>query len=81
MNKAKAVKEILDEMRNSIRDEIFLAFRAIEQLGVPDAEADRLLADQLLDILMDIFPDRFPELHRRAKAMYAANGGKVPTSV
>ena len=81
MNKAEAVKEILDEMRDNIHGEIFSAFRAIEQLGVPDAEIASLLADQLLDILMDIFPERFPELHRRAKAMYAASGGKVPTSV
>ncbi len=81
MNKTEALKEILDEMRDNIRDEIFLAFRAIEKLGVPDAEIASLLADQLLDVLMDIFPDRFPELHGRAKAMYAANGGKVPTSV
>lgn len=71
MNKTEALKEIVDEMRDNIRDEILSAFRAIEKLGVPDAEIASLLADQLLDILMDIFPERLPELHRRAKAMYA----------
>ena len=81
MNKAEAVKEILDAMHDEITDEIYGALREIEQLGVPDAEIARLLADRLLDILMDQFPEHFPELHGRAKAMYAANGGKVPTSV
>lgn len=56
MNRAEPIKEILEDMRDNIRDEIFSAFRAIERLGVPDAAIDRLLADQLRDILMDIFP-------------------------
>jgi hypothetical protein len=81
MNKAEAVKEILDEMRDNIVDEILQATRQIERLNVPDAENARLLADQLLDVLMDIFPNHFPELHGRARAMYAANRGKVPTRV
>ena len=81
MNKAEAVKEILDEMRDNIVDEILQATRQIERLDVPDAENARLLADQLLDVIMDWFPEGFPELHSRARAMYEANGGKVPTSV
>lgn len=81
MNKAEAVKEILNEMRDNIADEICGTFIKIEQLGVPDAEIARLLADQLLGILLDQVPEHFPQLHTRAKAMYAANGGQVPTSV
>jgi len=79
MNRAEAVKEILDAMRDDISDEIYGAFRKIERFGVPDAEIARLLANQMLDILMDQFPEHFPELHGRARAMYAANRGKVPT--
>ena len=79
MNKAEAVKEILDTMRDNIADEICGTFREIERLGVPDAEIARLLADQPLGILLDQVPEHFPELHGRARAMYAANRGKVPT--
>jgi hypothetical protein len=81
MTKAQTSTEILDVMGDNIRDEILSAFRAIEQLGASDVEVDGLLADRLLDVLMDLFPDRFPELQGRAATMYAANGGKVPTSV
>lgn len=81
MNRAESVKELFDDMGDNIHDEILSAFRAIEQLGIPYAELDSLLADRLLDILMDVFWDRFPELHSRAKVMYAAGGGKVPTPI
>jgi len=69
MNKAEAVKEILDAMRDNIADKICGTFIEIERLGVPNAEIARLLADQLLGILLDQVPEHFPELHRRAKAM------------
>ena len=58
MNKTKAVTDVLHMMRDSIGDEICRAFTEIEELGVAEADAESLLADQVLDILMGKFAEQ-----------------------